>query len=60
MVDTTPPSMTLVRAEGISGDTLQVTLQLDEPGTVWCREPQATSKEDALGGRRDGRTLSEW
>ena len=34
--DTTPPRMTFVRAEGISQDSLQVTLQLDEPGTVWC------------------------
>lgn len=37
VVDTTPPMMLLVRAEGISGDTLQLTLQLDEPGTIWCR-----------------------
>lgn len=36
VVDTTPPMMLLVRAEGISGDTLQLTLQLDEPGTIWC------------------------
>ncbi|CAK8986555.1 Uncharacterized protein SCF082_LOCUS597 [Durusdinium trenchii] len=43
VVDTTPPSMTLVRAEGISGDTLQVTLQLDEPGTVWCAAVQMGS-----------------
>ena len=39
VVDTTPPMMILVRAEGISGDTLQLTLQLDEPGTIWCRTP---------------------
>ncbi|CAJ1402439.1 unnamed protein product [Effrenium voratum] len=36
VTDTTPPTMIFVRAEGISGDTVQVTLQLDEPGTVWC------------------------
>ncbi|CAE7498925.1 unnamed protein product [Symbiodinium natans] len=41
--DTTPPRMTFVRAEGISQDSLQVTLQLDEPGTVWCAAVQTTA-----------------
>eukprot|EP00928_Gymnodinium_smaydae_P040215 TRINITY_DN27306_c0_g6_i1.p1 TRINITY_DN27306_c0_g6~~TRINITY_DN27306_c0_g6_i1.p1 ORF type:complete len:5181 (-),score=906.80 TRINITY_DN27306_c0_g6_i1:179-15013(-) len=36
VTDATPPEMVLVRAESIHQETLQLTLQLNEPGTVWC------------------------
>ena len=35
VTDVTPPTMIYVAAEAISRDTIQMTLQLDEPGTVW-------------------------
>ncbi|CAE7040244.1 unnamed protein product [Symbiodinium natans] len=34
--DLTPPSMIYVSSEALSEDTIQITLQLNEPGTVWC------------------------
>eukprot|EP00931_Biecheleriopsis_adriatica_P047271 TRINITY_DN27224_c0_g2_i1.p1 TRINITY_DN27224_c0_g2~~TRINITY_DN27224_c0_g2_i1.p1 ORF type:complete len:3147 (+),score=582.09 TRINITY_DN27224_c0_g2_i1:27-9467(+) len=34
--DTTPPEMIYVSSEAITDSKLQVTLQLNEPGTVWC------------------------
>ena len=37
VVDSTPPTMTFVRADALASATLQVTLQLNEPGTVWCQ-----------------------
>ncbi|CAE7260941.1 unnamed protein product [Symbiodinium microadriaticum] len=42
VVDSTPPQIILVGAEAVSSSELQVTLQLDEPGTVWC-QPGDTS-----------------
>jgi len=36
VVDATPPTMTLLHVESINHETLQVILQLDEPGTLWC------------------------
>ena len=41
--DTTPPVMLFVSGEGISQDTIQLTLQLSEPGTVWCQAAQQDS-----------------
>ena len=35
--DTTPPTMLFVSTEALAEDTIRVTLQLDEPGTVWCQ-----------------------
>ncbi|CAJ1388164.1 unnamed protein product [Effrenium voratum] len=34
--DLTPPAMIFVSSEALSEDTVQITLQLNEPGTVWC------------------------
>jgi hypothetical protein len=34
--DLTPPTMIYVSGEAIAEDTIQLTLQLDEPGTIWC------------------------
>ncbi|CAE7706437.1 unnamed protein product, partial [Symbiodinium microadriaticum] len=38
VTDKTPPTIIYVSSEAVSSDTLQVTLQLDEPGTIWCLE----------------------
>ena len=35
VTDLTPPTINYVSAESISSDTIQMTLQLDEPGTIW-------------------------
>ena len=35
VTDLSPPSMIYVAAEATSSDTIQITLQLDEPGTIW-------------------------
>ena len=45
VVDSTPPQMTFVRADSLASATLQVTLQLNEPGTIWCQAvmPSASS-----------------
>ena len=38
MTDSTPPSILFFRASGVkTEDTLQIMLQLSEPGTVWCQ-----------------------
>jgi len=37
VVDTTPPSIVVVSREALAEDTIQVTLQLNEPGTIWCQ-----------------------
>lgn len=34
--DKTPPSIIYVSSEALSENNLQITLQLSEPGTVWC------------------------
>ncbi|CAE8610726.1 unnamed protein product [Polarella glacialis] len=47
IVDSTPPTMIYVSAEAISGTTLQVTLQLDEPGTIWCQAVEVTGSSVA-------------
>ena len=41
--DLTPPTMIYVSNEALSEDTIQITLQLDEPGTVWCVPTLTTS-----------------
>ena len=38
VTDKTPPTIIYVSSEAVSSDTVQVTLQLDEPGTIWCLE----------------------
>lgn len=35
--DLTPPAMIYVSSEALAQETIQITLQLDEPGTVWCQ-----------------------
>eukprot|EP00928_Gymnodinium_smaydae_P010937 TRINITY_DN14116_c0_g3_i2.p2 TRINITY_DN14116_c0_g3~~TRINITY_DN14116_c0_g3_i2.p2 ORF type:complete len:1544 (+),score=343.05 TRINITY_DN14116_c0_g3_i2:230-4861(+) len=35
--DKTPPQMIFVSTEALAQSTIQVTLQLNEPGTVWCQ-----------------------
>eukprot|EP00927_Polykrikos_kofoidii_P002778 TRINITY_DN11111_c1_g1_i1.p1 TRINITY_DN11111_c1_g1~~TRINITY_DN11111_c1_g1_i1.p1 ORF type:complete len:1928 (+),score=277.30 TRINITY_DN11111_c1_g1_i1:722-5785(+) len=35
--DTTPPTIIVVAREALAEDTIQVTLQLNEPGTIWCQ-----------------------
>ena len=35
--DTTPPTMILVAAESLTEGSIQITLQLNEPGTLWCQ-----------------------
>jgi len=35
--DTTPPVIIVVAREALAEDTIQVTLQLNEPGTIWCQ-----------------------
>ena len=37
VTDATPPTMILVGSESMAEDTIQVTLQLSEPGTLWCQ-----------------------
>jgi len=36
VVDSTPPTMIFVQAESVNHETIQLTLQLNEPGTLWC------------------------
>jgi hypothetical protein len=36
VVDSTPPTMIFVSGEAIAEDRIQLTLQLNEPGTIWC------------------------
>merc|ERR1719271_1892509 len=36
VLDSTPPTIIFVQAESVNHETLQVTLQLNEPGTLWC------------------------
>lgn len=52
VVDSTPPQMTFVRADALASATLQVTLQLNEPGTIWCQAvmPSASTDYCATGG----------
>eukprot|EP00931_Biecheleriopsis_adriatica_P071269 TRINITY_DN4511_c0_g1_i3.p1 TRINITY_DN4511_c0_g1~~TRINITY_DN4511_c0_g1_i3.p1 ORF type:complete len:2354 (-),score=405.61 TRINITY_DN4511_c0_g1_i3:1928-8902(-) len=61
VVDSTAPSLLLVQAEAAGEETLQVTLQLDEPGTIWCAALEqdsvtftpnckASELQDASGG----------
>ncbi|CAE8696863.1 unnamed protein product, partial [Polarella glacialis] len=35
--DMTPPTIIYVSSEALLEDTIQITLQLNEPGTVWCQ-----------------------
>jgi len=48
--DTTPPTLIYVTSEAITDSKLQITLQLDEPGTVWCQPvlPTADANLDVL------------
>ena len=43
VTDSTPPTMIFVRADALASATLQVTLQLDEPGTIWCQAAEIAS-----------------
>jgi hypothetical protein len=36
VLDSTPPTMIFVDAESTNHETIQLTLQLNEPGTLWC------------------------
>ena len=35
VADVIPPTIIFVASEAVSSNTIQVTLQLDEPGTIW-------------------------
>ncbi|CAK8986554.1 Uncharacterized protein SCF082_LOCUS596 [Durusdinium trenchii] len=50
VTDSTPPSMLFVAAEG---DTLQVVLQLNEPGTVWCQVAEPLTAASSVYCRED-------
>jgi hypothetical protein len=57
VTDSTTPTMIYVSAEAVTDEsTLQITLQLSEPGTVWCQVAElltvgspTTCKEDEVG-----------
>ncbi|CAE7848818.1 unnamed protein product, partial [Symbiodinium sp. KB8] len=42
--DFTPPDIRVVRASGSEPGLIVVTLQLDEPGTVWCFSPSTVGQ----------------
>ncbi|CAE6973255.1 PEPD [Symbiodinium sp. CCMP2592] len=45
--DTTPPTITFVEAESTEESSITVTLQLDEPGTAYCKAYTTTQTVDA-------------
>jgi len=51
IVDVTPPTIIVVSREALAEDTIQVTLQLNEPGTIWCqvvdKDSSATTTTEA-------------
>ncbi|CAK9095832.1 Uncharacterized protein SCF082_LOCUS45000 [Durusdinium trenchii] len=54
VTDSTPPSMLFVAAEGVkTEDTLQVVLQLNEPGTVWCQVAEPLTAASSVYCRED-------
>lgn len=53
VVDSTPPQMTFVRADSLASATLQVTLQLNEPGTIWCQAVEVFASTQNLANCND-------
>ncbi|CAE7924644.1 unnamed protein product [Symbiodinium necroappetens] len=51
VTDKTPPTIIYVSSEAVSSDTLQVTLQLDEPGTIWCAAAEPDSSANTQNCR---------
>ena len=43
VVDSTPPQMIFVGSDSLASATLQVTLQLNEPGTIWCQAVEVSA-----------------
>ena len=56
VVDATPPTMIFVSAESVNDETLQLTLQLNEPGTLWCAAAELSSST-AVPMRRSSSTV---
>merc|ERR1740117_1336087 len=52
IVDDTPPTIIVVAREPLAEDTIQVTLQLNEPGTIWCQivDKDSSSATTSAGG----------
>jgi mannose/fructose/N-acetylgalactosamine-specific phosphotransferase system component IIB len=49
--DTTPPTIIVVSYEALAEDTVQITLQLNEPGTIWCQSvDKDTSAQTTTAG----------
>ena len=46
VVDSTPPQMIFVGSDSLASATLQVTLQLNEPGTIWCQAVLPSASTD--------------
>ncbi|CAE8720003.1 unnamed protein product [Polarella glacialis] len=53
VVDSTAPTMIFVTAESVGQETLQVTLQLNEPGTVWCQVAEPSTGTGTTYCRED-------
>jgi len=49
ILDATPPVIIVVSREALAEDTIQVTLQLNEPGTIWCQIADKDSSAAATG-----------
>jgi hypothetical protein len=54
VLDSTPPTIIYVTGEAISQDTVQLTLQLDEPGTIWCQAVELDSSANAANCKNGG------
>eukprot|EP00438_Fugacium_kawagutii_P000297 Skav205258 [mRNA] locus=scaffold1841:79647:81160:- [translate_table: standard] len=46
VTDVTPPTLIYVTAAAISRDTIRLTLQLNEPGTIWCAAAELDTSSD--------------
>jgi Zn finger protein HypA/HybF involved in hydrogenase expression len=53
VVDSTPPGMVFVRAESVNHETIQMTLQLNEPGTIWCQATELSSVGSSVNCKAD-------
>jgi hypothetical protein len=53
ITDTTPPVIIAVAREALAEDVIQVTLQLSEPGTIWCQiaDKDSSGLTTSHGGR---------
>jgi hypothetical protein len=46
IADATPPTLILVDVEALNDETIQMTLQLNEPGTIWCQASELDSSSE--------------